>query len=142
MKSITKHQFATSLIALFMLLVLSTDTFAQTRRRQNNNCQPNTVTNYNNSYQDRDRDYRNDRNNRNDRNSRDNRRYDNRDYRDYDYDDRDYRENRPSRTKHLIVGSALGAVGGAVIGGKKGALIGAGAGAGVGYIIYRNKDRR
>jgi len=137
MKSITKHQFVTSLIALFMLLVLSTDTFAQTRRRQAR-CQPNTVTNYynNDDYRDRDRDYRND------RNSRDNRRYDNRDYRDYDYDDRDYRENRPSRTKHLIVGSAIGAVGGAVIGGKKGALIGAGAGAGVGYIIYRNKDRR
>ena len=45
MKSITKRQFATSLIAVFMLLVLSTDTFAQTRRRQAR-CQPNTVTNY------------------------------------------------------------------------------------------------
>ncbi|KAF0239998.1 MAG: hypothetical protein FD167_4267, partial [bacterium] len=50
--------------------------------------------------------------------------------------------NRPSRTKHIVVGTAIGAVGGAVIGGKKGALIGAGAGAGIGYIIHRKKDHR
>lgn len=44
---------------------------------------------------------------------------------------------RPSKTKNIAVGTAVGAVGGALIGGRKGALIGAGAGAGTGYLIYR-----
>jgi hypothetical protein len=43
-----------------------------------------------------------------------------------------YRHHRPSKTKHIAVGTAIGAVGGALLGGKKGALIGAGAGAGTG----------
>ena len=47
----------------------------------------------------------------------------------------------PSKTKHIAVGTAIGAVGGALIGGKKGALIGAGAGAGTGYLVYRHKKR-
>jgi len=45
----------------------------------------------------------------------------------------------PSKTKHIAVGTAIGAVGGALIGGRKGALIGAGAGAGTGYMVYRHK---
>jgi len=49
--------------------------------------------------------------------------------------------HRPSKTKHIAVGTAIGAVGGALIGGKKGALIGAGAGAGTGYLVYRHKKR-
>jgi len=49
---------------------------------------------------------------------------------------------RPSKTKHIAVGTAIGAVGGALIGGRKGALIGAGAGAGTGYMIYRHKKHR
>jgi osmotically inducible lipoprotein OsmB len=49
---------------------------------------------------------------------------------------------RPSKTKHIAVGTAVGAVGGALIGGKKGALIGAGAGAGTGYLLYRHKKKR
>ncbi len=52
------------------------------------------------------------------------------------------RHRRPSRTKHLVVGTAVGAVGGALIGGRKGALIGAGAGAGTGYLVYRHKKRK
>jgi osmotically inducible lipoprotein OsmB len=48
----------------------------------------------------------------------------------------------PSKTKHIAVGTAIGAVGGALIGGKKGALIGAGAGAGTGYMVYRHKKNR
>jgi uncharacterized protein YcfJ len=55
---------------------------------------------------------------------------------------RRYRHGRPSKTKHIAVGTAVGAVGGALIGGKKGALIGAGAGAGTGYLVYRHKKRR
>ena len=47
-----------------------------------------------------------------------------------------------SKTKHIAVGTAIGAVGGALIGGKKGALIGAGAGAGTGYMVYRHKKHR
>lgn len=43
-----------------------------------------------------------------------------------------YRHHRPSKTKHIAVGTAIGAVGGALLGGKKGALIGAGAGAAAG----------
>ena len=53
---------------------------------------------------------------------------------------RPYR-HRHSKTKHIAVGTAVGAVGGALIGGKKGALIGAGAGAGTGYLVYRHKKR-
>ena len=49
---------------------------------------------------------------------------------------------RPSKTKNIAVGTAIGAVGGALIGGKKGALIGAGAGAGTGYVVYRHKKKR
>jgi osmotically inducible lipoprotein OsmB len=52
------------------------------------------------------------------------------------------RHRRPSRTKHIVVGTAAGAVGGALIGGRKGALIGAGAGAGTGYLVYRHKKRK
>ena len=56
---------------------------------------------------------------------------------------RRYRHHqRPSKTKHIAVGTAIGAVGGALIGGKKGALIGAGAGAGTGYVVYRHKKKR
>ena len=50
-----------------------------------------------------------------------------------------YYRRGPSKTKHIAVGTAIGAVGGALIGGKKGALIGAGAGAGTGYLVYRHK---
>lgn len=49
---------------------------------------------------------------------------------------------RPSKTKHIAVGTAVGAVGGALIGGRKGALIGAGAGAGTGYVLYKHKKNR
>jgi hypothetical protein len=52
------------------------------------------------------------------------------------------RRHRPSKTKHLAVGTAVGAVGGALIGGRKGALIGAGAGAGTGYLVYKHKKRK
>ena len=50
--------------------------------------------------------------------------------------------HRPSKTKNIAVGTAIGAVGGALIGGKKGALIGAGAGAGTGYVVYRHKKKK
>lgn len=49
---------------------------------------------------------------------------------------------RPSKTKNIAVGTAIGAVGGALIGGRKGALIGAGAGAGTGYMVYKHKKHR
>ena len=49
---------------------------------------------------------------------------------------------RPSKTKNIAVGTAIGAVGGALIGGRKGALIGAGAGAGTGYMLYRHKKHK
>ena len=52
------------------------------------------------------------------------------------------RYRRPSKTKHIAIGTAAGAVGGALIGGRKGALIGAGAGAGGGYLVYRHKKHR
>lgn len=52
------------------------------------------------------------------------------------------RRKRPSKTKNIAVGTAIGAVGGALIGGRKGALIGAGAGAGTGYVVYKNKKRK
>ena len=52
------------------------------------------------------------------------------------------RYRRPSKTKHIAVGTAIGAVGGALIGGRKGALIGAGAGAGTGYVLYKKKKHR
>ena len=51
-------------------------------------------------------------------------------------------KRRPSKTKHIAVGTAVGAVGGALLGGTKGALIGAGAGAGTGYLVYKHKKRR
>lgn len=54
---------------------------------------------------------------------------------------RPYR-HRHSKTKHIAVGTAIGAVGGALIGGRKGALIGAGAGAGTGYVVYRHKKNK
>jgi osmotically inducible lipoprotein OsmB len=53
---------------------------------------------------------------------------------------RPYRHHH-SKTKHIAVGTAIGAVGGALIGGKKGALIGAGAGAGGGYLYHRHRTR-
>ena len=53
---------------------------------------------------------------------------------------RPYR-HRHSKTKHIAIGTAIGAVGGALIGGKKGALIGAGAGAGGGYLYNRHRRR-
>jgi hypothetical protein len=49
---------------------------------------------------------------------------------------------RPSKTKHIAIGTAAGAVGGGLIGGGKGSLIGAGAGAGVGYGLYKYKKRK
>ncbi len=52
------------------------------------------------------------------------------------------RRRRPSKTKNIAVGTAVGAVGGALIGGRKGALIGAGAGAGAGYGVYKYKTRK
>jgi uncharacterized protein YcfJ len=52
------------------------------------------------------------------------------------------RRKRPSKTKNIAVGTAVGAVGGALIGGRKGALIGAGAGAGTGYMVYRHKKKK
>jgi osmotically inducible lipoprotein OsmB len=52
------------------------------------------------------------------------------------------RRRRPSKTKNIAVGTAIGAVGGALIGGKKGALIGAGAGAAGGYGAYKLKKRK
>lgn len=51
------------------------------------------------------------------------------------------RHRRPSKTKNIAIGTAIGAVGGALIGGRKGALIGAGAGAGTGYIVYKKKKK-
>ena len=53
-----------------------------------------------------------------------------------------HRRHRPSKTKHIAVGTAIGAVGGALIGGRKGALIGAGAGAGTGYGVYKYKKHK
>jgi uncharacterized protein YcfJ len=52
------------------------------------------------------------------------------------------RHRRPSKTKNIAVGTAIGAVGGALIGGRKGALIGAGAGAGTGYVVYKHKKKK
>jgi osmotically inducible lipoprotein OsmB len=52
------------------------------------------------------------------------------------------RRRRPSKTKNIAVGTAIGAVGGALIGGRKGALIGAGAGAAGGYGAYKLKKRK
>ncbi len=144
MKYITKRQISISLMVLISLLILSSNGFSQTRQRKIKNCQPTYSSNYQDRDNDRNRDYDRDRDNDRNRDYRydnEDSRYDrNRDSRNYDYD-REY-ENRPSRTKHIVVGTAIGAVGGAVIGGKKGALIGAGAGAGLGYIIHRRKDHR
>ena len=53
-----------------------------------------------------------------------------------------YRHRRPSKTKHIAVGTAIGAIGGALIGGRKGGLIGAGAGFGAGYGVYKYKKRK
>jgi uncharacterized protein YcfJ len=52
------------------------------------------------------------------------------------------RRRRPSKTKNIAVGTAIGAVGGALIGGGKGALIGAGAGAAGGYGVYKYKKHK
>jgi uncharacterized protein YcfJ len=52
------------------------------------------------------------------------------------------RRRRPSKTKNIAVGTAIGAVGGALLGGRKGALIGAGAGAAGGYGLYKVKKRK
>jgi uncharacterized membrane protein len=52
------------------------------------------------------------------------------------------RRRRPSKTKNVAVGTAIGAVGGALIGGRKGALIGAGAGAAGGYGLYKYKKHK
>jgi hypothetical protein len=54
---------------------------------------------------------------------------------------RHHYHGRPSKTKHIAVGTAAGAIGGALIGGGKGALIGAGAGAATGYGVYKYKTR-
>jgi osmotically inducible lipoprotein OsmB len=54
----------------------------------------------------------------------------------------DHIRRRPSKTKNIAVGTAIGAVGGALIGGRKGALIGAGGGAGAGYLFYRHKKHK
>ena len=51
-------------------------------------------------------------------------------------------DHRPSKTKHIAVGTAIGAVGGALIGGRKGGLIGAGAGFGAGYGVYKYKKHK
>ena len=51
-------------------------------------------------------------------------------------------DHRPSKTKHIAVGTAIGAVGGALIGGRKGGLIGAGAGLGAGYGVYKYKKHK
>jgi hypothetical protein len=59
-----------------------------------------------------------------------------------DAQQRYHRHRRPSKTKHIAVGTAIGAVGGALIGGRKGALIGAGAGAGTGYGVYKYKKNK
>ena len=56
--------------------------------------------------------------------------------------ERYYRHRRPSKTKNIAVGTAIGAVGGALIGGRKGALIGAGVGAGTGYGVYKYKKNK
>jgi|SRR5262250_170015 uncharacterized protein YcfJ len=61
---------------------------------------------------------------------------------DADAQRRYHRHHRPSKTKHIAVGTAIGAVGGALIGGRKGALIGAGAGAGTGYGVYKYKKNK
>jgi uncharacterized protein YcfJ len=53
-----------------------------------------------------------------------------------------HRHHRPSKTKHIAVGTAIGAIGGALIGGRKGGLIGAGAGFGAGYGVYKYKKRK
>jgi uncharacterized protein YcfJ len=53
-----------------------------------------------------------------------------------------YRHRRPSKTKHIAVGTAIGAIGGALIGGRKGALIGAGAGFGAGYGVYKYRNHK
>ena len=54
-----------------------------------------------------------------------------------------YRHHRrPSKAKHIAVGTAVGAVGGALVGGAPGALLGGGAGAGTGYLIYRHKRNK
>ncbi len=74
---------------------------------------------------------------RSDRYYNDQRRVDNYDRR-YDYDEREYK-SPPSKTKNIIAGTAIGAVGGAIIGGRKGTAIGAGVGAVTGYFIYRHK---
>ena len=50
--------------------------------------------------------------------------------------------HRPSKTKNIAVGTAIGAVGGALIGGRTGALVGAGGGAGAGYLFYRHKKHK
>jgi hypothetical protein len=53
-----------------------------------------------------------------------------------------HRHSPPSKTKHIAVGTAIGAVGGALIGGRKGGLIGAGAGLGAGYGVYKYKKHK
>jgi uncharacterized protein YcfJ len=53
-----------------------------------------------------------------------------------------HRHRRPSKTKNIAVGTAIGAIGGALIGGRKGGLIGAGAGFGAGYGVYKYKKRK
>ncbi|HKQ74690.1 MAG TPA: YMGG-like glycine zipper-containing protein [Blastocatellia bacterium] len=59
-----------------------------------------------------------------------------------DAQERYHRHRRPSKTKNIAVGTAIGAIGGALIGGRKGALIGAGAGAGTGYGVYKYKKNK
>jgi hypothetical protein len=51
-------------------------------------------------------------------------------------------QHRPSKTKNIAVGTAIGAVGGALIGGRKGALIGTGVGFGAGYGVYKYKKHK
>ncbi|KAF0248228.1 MAG: hypothetical protein FD167_2375, partial [bacterium] len=90
MKYITKRQIAVSLMVLISLLILSSNSFAQTRQRKIKNCQP-TYTAYSSNYQDRD----NDRNRDYDRDRDRDYRYDNEDARyDRNRDSRDYDYNR------------------------------------------------
>jgi uncharacterized protein YcfJ len=55
---------------------------------------------------------------------------------------RHHYQHRPSKSKHIAIGTAAGAVGGALIGGGKGAIIGAGAGAATGYGVYKYKKHK
>lgn len=59
-----------------------------------------------------------------------------------DVDAQRRKHRRPSKSKNIAIGTAIGAIGGGLIGGRKGVLIGAGAGAGTGYGVYKYKQRK